>query len=150
MATSKYTLYKYVKVDGTWRYCKAAYHDNSKIKPDIVFVNVKQALLEKHPEGRYYMSHNGQWLDAGTDALEAQRKRKQRLALDEFNRLSRKGSAKSAVVLPDDRGRLTLAAAAEKYFENCEARGSHLCRRMPRQQAGLAHLHELAQEAARA
>src|SRR5258708_1119550 len=123
MATSKYTHYKYVKVDGTWRYCKAAYHDNSKIKPDIVFVNVKQALLEKHPEGRYYMSHNGQWLDAGTNALEAQRKRKQRLALDEFNRLSGKGSAKSAVVLPDNHGRLTLAAAAEKYFENCEARG---------------------------
>ncbi len=44
MAISKYTLYKYVKVDGTWRYCKAAHHDNGKIKPDIVFVNVKQAL----------------------------------------------------------------------------------------------------------
>jgi hypothetical protein len=62
---------------------------------------VKQARLEKHPEGRYYMSHNGQWLDAGTDALEAQRKRKQRLALDEFNRLSGKRSAKSAVGLGD-------------------------------------------------
>lgn len=78
MAISKYTLYKYVKVAGTWRYRKAAYYDNGKIKPDIVFVDVKQALLEKHPEGRYYMSHNGQWIDAGTDALEAQRKRKQR------------------------------------------------------------------------
>ena len=53
MGISRYTLYKYVKVDGTWRYCKAAYHDNGKIKPDIVFVNVKQGLLEKHPEGRY-------------------------------------------------------------------------------------------------
>jgi hypothetical protein len=42
---SKYTLYKYVKVDGTWRYCKAAYHDNGKIKPDIVFVNVKEVLV---------------------------------------------------------------------------------------------------------
>ena len=69
MAISKYTIYKYVKVDDTWRYCKAAYHENGKIKPDIVFVNVRQALLEKHPEGRYYLSHNGQWLDAGTDAL---------------------------------------------------------------------------------
>jgi hypothetical protein len=92
-------LYKYVKVAGIWRYCKSAYHENNKIKPDIVFVKAKQARLEKHPEGRYYMSHNGQWLDAGTDALEALRKRKQRLALDEFNRLSGKGSAKSAVVL---------------------------------------------------
>ena len=70
MAISKYTLYKYVKVDGTWRYCKAAYHDNAKIKADIVFVNVREGLLEKHPEGRYYMSHNGSWIDAGTgDAL---------------------------------------------------------------------------------
>jgi integrase len=123
MAISKYTLYKYVKVDGTWRYCKAAHHDNGKIKLDIVFVNVKEGLLEKHAEGRYYMSHNGQWIDAGTDPLEAQRKRKQRLALDEYNRLSRKGSAKSAVVFPDGSGRTTLAAAVEKYFENCEARG---------------------------
>ena len=84
MAISKYTLYKYVKVGGTWRYCKAAYHDNAKIKSDIVFVSVREGLLEKHPEGRYYMSHNGSWIDAGTDALEAQRKRKQHLSLDEF------------------------------------------------------------------
>jgi hypothetical protein len=66
VALSKYTLCKYVKVDGTWRYCKAAYHDNGKIKPDVVFVNVKQALLEKHAEGRYDMSHNDQWIDAGS------------------------------------------------------------------------------------
>ena len=58
MAISKYTLYKYVKVDGTWRYGKAAFHDNGKIKPDVVFVDAKQGLLEKHPEGRYYMNHN--------------------------------------------------------------------------------------------
>jgi hypothetical protein len=61
MGISRYTLYKYVRIDGTWRYCKAAYHDNNKIKPDIVFVNVKEGLLEKHPEGCYYMSHNGWW-----------------------------------------------------------------------------------------
>jgi len=46
MAIFKYTLYKYVKVDGIWRYCKALYHGNCKIKPDIVFVNVKQGLLK--------------------------------------------------------------------------------------------------------
>ena len=66
-----------------------------------------EGLLEKHAEGRYYMSHNGEWIDAGTDALGAQRKRKQRLALDEFNRLSGKGSAKSTVVLLDGSGRIT-------------------------------------------
>jgi hypothetical protein len=31
-------------------------------------VNVKRALVEKHAEGRYYMSHNGQWIEAGSDA----------------------------------------------------------------------------------
>lgn len=123
MAISKYTLYKYVKVAGIWRYCKAAYHDNGKIKPDIVFVNVKQGLLEKHSEGRYYMSNSGGWIDAATDALDAQRKRKQRLALDEFKRLSAKGSTQSSPVLPDSPGRVTLAAVAEQYFANCEARG---------------------------
>ena len=123
MAISKYTLYKYVKVDGTWRYCKAAYHDNGKIKPDVVYVNAKEGQLEGHPEGRYYMSHNGGWIDAGVDALEAQRKRKQRLALAEFKRLSGKASAQCLLVLPDSAGRITLAAAAEKYFANCEARG---------------------------
>ncbi len=122
MAISKYTLYKYAKVDGNWRYCKAAYHENGKIKPDIVFVNVNQALLEKHLEGRYYMSHNGQWLDAGTDALEAQRKRKQRLALDEYHRLSGATPARNTGA-PLVAGRITLAAAAEKYFANSEARG---------------------------
>src|SRR6267154_6672682 len=122
MGISKHTLYKYVKVAGTWRYCKAAHHDNSKIKPDVVFVNVKEGLLEKHPEGRYYMSHNGGWIDAGTDALEAQRKRKQRLTLDEYNRLSGATPAKNTGA-PLVAGRITLAAAAEKYFANCEARG---------------------------
>lgn len=123
MGISKYTLYKYVKVDGDWRYCKAVYHDNSNIKPDVVFVNAKAGVPEKHPEGRYYMSHNGGWIDAGADALEAQRKRKQRLALDEFNRLRGKGSAQSPIILPDSPGRITLGAAAAKYLENCEARG---------------------------
>ena len=42
MEISKYTLYKYVKVDGSWRYRKAAYHDNAKIKTDVVFVNAKK------------------------------------------------------------------------------------------------------------
>jgi hypothetical protein len=61
-------------------------------------VNVKQGLLEKHLEGRYYMSHNGGWIDAGTDALEAQRKRKQLLALNEYNRLNGKASTQNSVL----------------------------------------------------
>jgi hypothetical protein len=33
MAQSKFTLYKYIKLkDGSWRYCKAAFYSNAKIK----------------------------------------------------------------------------------------------------------------------
>ena len=49
MGISKYTLYKYVKVDGTWRYCKAALHENGKIKPDVVFVDVKEDYSKNTP-----------------------------------------------------------------------------------------------------
>jgi hypothetical protein len=56
MGISKYTLYKYVEIAGAWRQCKVTYHENGKIKSDVVFVNVKQEILEKHPEGRYDMS----------------------------------------------------------------------------------------------
>jgi hypothetical protein len=55
----------------TWRCCKAAYHDNGKIKPDIASINAEQALLKKHSEGRHDVSRNGGWIDAGTDALGA-------------------------------------------------------------------------------
>ena len=49
MTNSKYTLYKFVKkLDGNWRYCKAAYHDNGKIKNDIVFMMSKQGVLAKN------------------------------------------------------------------------------------------------------
>ncbi len=39
MAQSKFTLYKYVKLgDGSWRYKKAAFYSNGKIKPNLVIV----------------------------------------------------------------------------------------------------------------
>ena len=39
MAQSKYTLWKYVKLrDGSWRYKRAAFYSNGKIKPSVVIV----------------------------------------------------------------------------------------------------------------
>jgi hypothetical protein len=82
MAQSKFTLYKYVKMgDGSWRYKKAAFYSNGKIKPNVVIVGKDakgKAIEETHADGKYVMNHNG-WLDAGTDALEAQRRPSKRL-----------------------------------------------------------------------
>ena len=126
MAQSKFTLYKYVKLgDGSWRYKKAAFYSNGKIKPNVV-VDGKNAqgkpIEELHAEGSYKMNHNGNWLDAGADALEAQRRRNARLDAEEFQRLRGTASAPSPTMQPTF-DRLTLSAAAEKYFSNCEKRG---------------------------
>ena len=54
MAQPKFTLYKYIKfADGSWRYCKAAFYSNGKIKPDRCIIDDKE---EEHPEGAYYLS----------------------------------------------------------------------------------------------
>ena len=36
---AKLSIYKYVRTDKGWRYCKAAFHPNGKIKPNVVFVS---------------------------------------------------------------------------------------------------------------
>jgi len=126
MAQSKFTLYKYVKLDDEfWRYKKAAFYSNGKIKPNVVIVgkDAKGKPIEQtHAEGKYVMNHNGAWLDAGTDALEAQRRRNILLDREELKRVFGPDSAPSPTVHPTF-DRLTLAAAAEKYLSNCEKRG---------------------------
>ena len=87
---AKLTIYKYVRTDKGWRYCKAAFHPNGKVKPNVV---VASGVEEKHTEGRYFLNFNNQWIDVGEDALEAQRKRLVRLKQMEYERLSGKSPA---------------------------------------------------------
>ena len=68
---AKLSIYKYVRTERGWRYCKAAFHPNGKIKPNVVLVS---GVEEKHTEGRYFLNFNNQWIDVGEEALEAQRK----------------------------------------------------------------------------
>ena len=90
MARPKFALHKYVKLQGGWRYCKAAFHDNVKIKPNVVIVR-KDKHEEKRSEGSYYLAHVGRWIPVGGNALEAQRRHKEQKSLAEYQRLS--GSA---------------------------------------------------------
>jgi hypothetical protein len=118
MAQSKFTLYKYIKLkNGSWRYCRAAFYANGKIKPNVVIV-VKNAqgrdIEETHPDGAYYLNHNGQWIPVGKDALEAQRQRNARLDYEEFKRLQGAAPAQSPTVVPIMPER-TLADAVEEH-----------------------------------
>ncbi|MDQ1406954.1 MAG: hypothetical protein QOG55_2583 [Acidobacteriaceae bacterium] len=114
MAT-KFSVYKHCKTDAGWRYCKAAFYPNGKIKPNIVLVRTKE---EKHTEGSYFLNHLNQGIAVGDDALEAQRDRMLKLNQLEYERLSGKVSAPAIFAR-----RTSLVTAAEKYLSNCEARG---------------------------
>lgn len=117
MAKPRFSIYKYVKVEGAgWRYCKAAFHDNGKIKPNVVIVG-KDKHEEKHPEGSYYLAHAGKWIPIGDDALVAQRRRQERLSLAEYQRLSGTTPVQSSDAAATS-GKTSLLAAAAKYFSN--------------------------------
>ena len=97
ISVAKLTIYKYVRMYEGWRYCKAAFHPNGKIKPNVVVVS---GVEEKHTEGRYFLNFNNQWIDVGLDALEAQRKRLLRLNQMEYERLSGRSLAATSVAQP--------------------------------------------------
>jgi hypothetical protein len=59
MAQPKFTLYKCIKLKGgSWRYKRAAFYSNGKIKPNLCIVGGKD---EEHPEGAYYLYHDRKW-----------------------------------------------------------------------------------------
>ena len=91
---AKLSIYKYVRTVKGWRYCKAAFHPNGKIKPNAVVVS---GVEERHTEERYFLNFNNQWIDVGLDALEAQRKRQLRHKQMEYERLSSRSLATSEI-----------------------------------------------------
>jgi hypothetical protein len=106
---AKFSLYKYVKSKGSWRYRRAAFHTtNKKIKPDIVIVNGGTPS-----RGALLLEPSRRLIDVGLDALDAQRRRALRIAQLECERL---GGAPVAI---DERLKSeTLATASAAYLEN--------------------------------
>jgi integrase len=121
MAQPKFTLYKYIKLaDGSWRYCRAAFYSNGKIKPNRCMVGGKE---EEHAEGSYYLYHKKSWIPVGADALDAQRRRNAQLDHDELKRLRGTVAVESPAAATIV-GKTPLAAASQQYFSNLEARGA--------------------------
>ena len=117
----KFSIYKYVKLAGKgWRYARAAFHPNGKIKPDIVLVkgvNGKD-VEEKHPEGSYVLNFNNKWIPVGEDALKAQHQRKLKLNEVEYERLRGKTLASGPNVV--QLGRKVIKDEVDAYLANLE------------------------------
>lgn len=117
---AKLSIYKYVRTEKGWRYCKAAFHPNGKIKPNVVVVG---GVEEKHTEGSYFLNFNNQWIDVGADALEAQRKRLLRLNQMEYQRLSGRSPAAAHTRQPsvvEFNGRKVIKDEVEAYLADLE------------------------------
>ena len=116
----KFSIYKYCRTDAGWRYCKAVFHPNGKIKPNIVLMRGKE---EKHAEGSYFLNYNNQWIAVGDDASEAQRKRMLRLNQMEYARLSGRSLAVASAGQPsvvEFSGRKIIKDEVDAYLADLE------------------------------
>jgi hypothetical protein len=104
MSQPKFQLYKHIKINGNWRYCRAAIYSNGKVKPHVVVVGGQE---EKH-----CTRNKNSGIEAGTDPLEAQRMRSKFVDQAEYT------AVQPAVVTKGT----PLAQASETYFANLEAR----------------------------
>jgi integrase len=117
MALPTYTLYKRCKIDGAWRYCRAAMYSNGKIKPNVVIVKDRELEIV---EGAYYVNDKNKWIHVGTDALKAQQQRG--VMLDRFEALRLSGRQIVSPEAPKG-GKTPLLQAVETYFTNLESQG---------------------------
>jgi integrase len=70
LAARTVNLYKYVHTADGWRYFKAAFHSNNRIKPHTVLTPDGEKTVK---DGKYYLYHNRRWEAVGDDPNEAQR-----------------------------------------------------------------------------
>jgi hypothetical protein len=71
MANRRVQLYKYIKLPALgWRYCKAVFHPNNRVKPHAVVTPNGEETIK---DGCYCLYYNRKWEPVGNDPNEAQR-----------------------------------------------------------------------------
>jgi len=77
MGLQKYTIYKYVRTDRGWRYCRPAFSSNNKTKPNVVLVRGRE---EAYPECCYIFQVDTRWERVSESAAEPHQEQKKLLA----------------------------------------------------------------------
>jgi integrase len=137
MGLTKFSIYKYVKTNKGWRYCKPAYSANNKIKPNVVLVDGKE---EKHTEGGYYLNVDGQWEKVGVTAVQAQEGQMKRLARQRYER-----DTGERLPEPECRKEL-LSDAIARYLEELELKVAGKSRQPKTLAAAKVALREFAEQ----
>jgi len=71
LASRTVALYKYVPSESGWKYLKAAFHNNNRIKPHVVLTPDGEKTIKT---GSYYLYHSRKWEAVGDDPTEAHRR----------------------------------------------------------------------------
>ncbi len=106
-----FAIYKYVRTDKGWRYCRPAFASNNKIKPNVVMVKGQE---ETHPEGCYYFQVDGGWDRVSESAGETQQEQKKRLARQRYQQ-----ETGETLPEPETKGVL-LRRAIDEYLTGLE------------------------------
>ena len=114
----KLSLYKSLKTERGWGYCKAAFHSNAKVKANIVLVG---SVEEKRAEGSYFTHSDDHWVALGDDALDAQCKLMATNAQREFQRLNQNPQQRESLVHAASNGRKLIREEIELYLEGLVA-----------------------------
>lgn len=117
---AKIGVYKYVRTEKGWRYCKAAFAANWKIVQDMVIIGDRKEL---HKEGSYYLLVKGQWEKVGDCAQEALNEQKKRIARQQYEK-----ATGEAFPEPEGDGEL-LADAAKAFLADLELKVASRSRR---------------------
>ncbi|MEJ2008406.1 MAG: hypothetical protein P8Z30_09690 [Acidobacteriota bacterium] len=137
MRLAKFSIYKYVKTNRGWRYCKPAYSANNKVTPHVVLVDGKE---EQHSEGAYYLNVNDQWEKVGVTAVQAQEAQTKRLARQGYER-----DTGERLPEPECRKEL-LSGSIARYLEELELKVAGRSRRTKTLAAAKVALREFAEQ----
>ncbi len=70
LANRTVQLYKYIKLPSGWRYCKAVFYPNNRVKPHAVLTADGEQTIK---DGYYCLFYNRKWEPVGNDPAEAVR-----------------------------------------------------------------------------
>lgn len=119
MANRTVQLYKYTKLPNGWRYCKAVFYPNNRVKPNAVVTPTGEETIK---EGYYCLSYNRKWEPVGNDPAEAVR-----LLMKKRGELLTVANGGTVVQEPEGESKVagTLHSAFESWVQDFIDGGAH-------------------------
>ena len=119
MANRTVQLYKYCKLPTGWRYCKAVFYPNNRIKPHAILTRDCEQTIK---DGYYCLFFNRKWEPVGNDPADAVR-----LLMKKRGELLTVANGGTVVQEPEGESKVagTLHSAFEAWVQDFIDGGAH-------------------------